>query len=144
MVDPVSSLLPFPVPVNHLGMFRRAGPSSKLEAVEYYNNLSDHQHSSSSAGNDNEGPVDLAIIVDPIIATGVTCLGAVESLREYGAKRIIVLSILCAAPGIAAVAASADNVEIWTGHCDPGTDEKGMIRPGIGDVGDRLFLTLGK
>jgi len=143
MVDPVAALLPFPVPVNHLGMFRRAGPSSKLEAVEYYNNLSDHKNSASSAADEGY-PADLAIIVDPIIATGVTCLGAIESLRDYGAKRIVVLSVLCAAPGITAVAESADNVEIWVGHCDPGTDEKGMIRPGIGDVGDRLFLTVGK
>jgi uracil phosphoribosyltransferase len=23
-------------------------------------------------------------------------------------------------------------------------DERGMIKPGLGDIGDRLFLTLGK
>jgi uracil phosphoribosyltransferase len=122
-------------------MFRRPGPSSQLEAIEYYNNLSDHKPNSTKP---DEGPVDLAIVVDPIIATGVTCLGAIESLKDYGAKKIVILSVLCATSGLKAVAESADNVEIWVGHCDPGTDEKGMIRPGIGDVGDRLFLTLGK
>jgi uracil phosphoribosyltransferase len=113
MVDPVASLLPHPVPVNHLGMFRRRGASSKLEAVEYYNNLSDHHNSSSAAADEAAGPVELAIIVDPIIATGVTCLGAVDSLREYGARKIVVLSVLCAEEGVRAVAESADNVEVW-------------------------------
>jgi uracil phosphoribosyltransferase len=36
------------------------------------------------------------------------------------------------------------NVEFWVGGCDPTTDPKGWIRPGMGDVGDRLFLTIGK
>ena len=35
-------------------------------------------------------------------------------------------------------------VEIWVGSVDPETDSKGMIKPGLGDVGDRLFLTIGK
>lgn len=129
MVDAVSSILPFPVPINHLGMYR----DSALQPVEYYNNLSDHA-----------AAVDLAIILDPVIATGVTCLGAIESLRDYGAKKILVIGVLCSDTGIRKVAECGDDVQIWVGSCDPGTDERGMIRPGIGDVGDRLFLTLGK
>lgn len=35
-------------------------------------------------------------------------------------------------------------VEIWVGGCDQEVDGRGMIRPGMGDVGDRLFLTIGK
>jgi uracil phosphoribosyltransferase len=27
---------------------------------------------------------------------------------------------------------------------DAETDERGMIKPGLGDIGDRLFLTVGK
>lgn len=130
LVDPVSALLPFAVPVNHLGMYRDQG----LNPVEYYNNLSDHA----------EEAVDLAIVLDPIIATGVTCLGAIESLRDYGAKKILIIGVLCSEPGVRKVAECGMNVDIWVGGCDPETDERGMIRPGMGDVGDRLFLTLGK
>ncbi len=35
-------------------------------------------------------------------------------------------------------------VEVWVGGVDEGVDVRGMIRPGLGDVGDRLFLTIGK
>ena len=44
-------------------------------------------------------------------------------------------------------------MEIYVGAIDDeedggegrgGIDERGMIRPGLGDVGDRLFLTIGK
>jgi uracil phosphoribosyltransferase len=130
MVDAIQALLPYHVPVNHLGMFRDA----TLNPVEYYNNLSDHKGS----------PVELAIICDPLIATGATCMGAIESLRDYGAKKIIVLSVLCSEPGVRKIAKGAEDVHIFVGGMDTKTDERGMIRPGIGDVGDRLFLTKGK
>jgi uracil phosphoribosyltransferase len=127
LVDAVSDLLPFPVPVNHLGMYR----DTSLRPVEYYNNLSD------------AGGVDLSIVVDPVLATGVTCLGAIESLRDAGVKKILIIAVLCSRAGLLKVAQCQD-VDIWVGHCDASTDERGMIRPGMGDVGDRLFLTLGK
>lgn len=34
--------------------------------------------------------------------------------------------------------------EIWVAGLDENINEKGMIVPGLGDVGDRLFLTIGK
>jgi len=37
-----------------------------------------------------------------------------------------------------------EGTEIWVAGVDQDITEKGMIKPGLGDVGDRLFLTLGK
>lgn len=37
-----------------------------------------------------------------------------------------------------------EGVEIWVGGVDEELTDKGMLRPGLGDVGDRLFLTMGK
>ncbi len=37
-----------------------------------------------------------------------------------------------------------EGVEIWVAGVDANVNEKGMITPGLGDVGDRLFLTIGK
>jgi len=35
-------------------------------------------------------------------------------------------------------------VEIWVAGVDSEVNAAGMIKPGLGDVGDRLFLTIGK
>ncbi|KAM3500786.1 hypothetical protein MY10362_006103 [Beauveria mimosiformis] len=132
MVDAVQTVLPRLVPVHHLGMYREP---STLDPVEYYNNLS-------SGGS---GAASLAILVDPIIATGGTCAAAIQTLREWGAKRVLVLSVLGAAPGVAQVAREwPEGTELWMAAVDEGLTPEGMVKPGLGDVGDRLFLTLGK
>lgn len=138
MVPALSSLLPGPVPIHHLGLFRE---KTTLQPVEYYNNLPYHSPTSVHPG----GPADLAIVVDPIIATGATACAAIDSLREHGVKRIVVVSVLATREGLAQACGEwEEGVEVWVGGCDEGVDEKGMIRPGVGDIGDRLFLTLGK
>lgn len=83
-------------------------------------------------------------MVDPVIATGATAMAAVETLRDWGVKRVIVVAILGSADGLKRVAESWDQVEIYVGGCDAETDERGMIKPGLGDIGDRIFLTVGK
>ncbi|KAK3379610.1 uracil phosphoribosyltransferase-domain-containing protein [Lasiosphaeria ovina] len=136
MVEAIQTLLPAPVPVHHLGLYRE--PIS-LEPVEYYNNLPDH---SSATG---QGASGLAVILDPVIATGGTCAAAIQTLREWGAQRVLVLSVLGAASGVARAAAEwPAGVEIWLAGVDAELTDRGMLKPGLGDVGDRLFLTIGK
>jgi len=140
MVDALQSLLPSPVPVHHLGMYRE---KTTLDPVEYYNNLPYHKASTGAAG---EAKVpDLAIVVDPIIATGSTVCAAIETLRDWGVPRIIAVSVLSSQAGLVkASQAWSEGVEVWVGGVDAETDERGMIKPGLGDIGDRLFLTVGK
>ncbi|KAK4650336.1 hypothetical protein QC762_706520 [Podospora pseudocomata] len=139
MVDPLSSLLPHPPPIHHLGLFRE--PSTLLP-VEYYNNLPNHLSSSSSS---SEKTPDLTIVLDPVIATGGTSAAAIQTLKEWGTKRILVLSILGAKPGVELAANEwPEGTEIWLAGLDAELTERGMLKPGMGDVGDRLFLTIGK
>ncbi|CAN8096893.1 unnamed protein product [Discula destructiva] len=136
MVEAIQTLLPNPVPVHHLGLYRE--PVS-LEPVEYYNNLPEHITNSSAPSP------SLAIILDPVIATGGTCAAAIQTLREWGAQRILVLSVLGAEPGVKRAAAEwPAGVEIWLAAVDSELTPEGMLKPGLGDVGDRLFLTIGK
>ncbi|KAH9824515.1 Uracil phosphoribosyltransferase [Teratosphaeria destructans] len=136
MVEPIQSLLPHAVSVHHLGMYRE---KTTLQPVEYYNNLPYHK-----AGDQSKIP-ELAIIVDPIIATGSTVCAAIDTLRDWGVPKIVTLSILASGGGLKRAAeAWSEGVEMWVGGVDAETDEKGMIKPGLGDVGDRLFLTVGK
>lgn len=136
MLDAMQSLLPSPVSVHHLGMYRE---KSTLQPVEYYNNLPYHRE------GDVSNISDLAIIVDPIIATGSTVCAAIDTLREWGVGRIISISVLASEGGLRRAAESwPEGVELWVGGVDAETDERGMIKPGLGDMGDRLFLTVGK
>ncbi|GAB7328884.1 hypothetical protein MBLNU13_g00755t1 [Cladosporium sp. NU13] len=136
MVDALQSLLPEPVPIHHLGMYRE---KTTLDPVEYYNNLPYHK-----VGGESKVP-DLAIVIDPIIATGSTVCAAIDTLRDWGVPRIIAISVLSSQAGLQKASEIwPQGVELWVGGVDAETDEKGMIKPGLGDVGDRLFLTVGK
>ncbi|CEI62781.1 hypothetical protein FVEN_g643 [Fusarium venenatum] len=134
MVEAVQTMLPVAVPVHHLGMYREP---STLDPVEYYNNLP-QQSSTEKASS-------LAILVDPVIATGGTCAAAIQTLREWGAERILVLSVIGANEGVQRVAAEwPEGCEVWIAAVDNELTSDGMLKPGLGDVGDRLFLTIGK
>ena len=141
MVEALQNLLPDAVPVHHLGLFREP---HTLQPVEYYNNLPYHRPSTASP---DPFPVpEIAILLDPVIATGGTSSAAIQILLDWGVKRVVMISVLGSEPGVrrAAEENGSENVEIWVGAVDGDVDERGMIRPGLGDVGDRLFLTVGK
>lgn len=132
------------MPVHHLGLFRDKATGA---AIEYYNNLPYHQPSASDPHNPNRagGPSELVILVDPVIATGATACAAIDTLRDWGVQRVVMLGVLASLPGLVRAAEQwPEGVSIWVGGADEGTDAGGMIKPGLGDVGDRLFLTMGK
>jgi len=130
----IQQLLPNPVPIHHLGLFR---DKATLSAVEYYNNLPYREPSAP--------PSDLTILLDPIIATGATACAAIDTLRDWGTKKIVMISVLGSMPGLIRAAEEwGKSVEIWVGAVDEECDGNGMIKPGLGDVGDRLFMAIGK
>ncbi|KAL9067105.1 MAG: hypothetical protein Q9161_007097 [Pseudevernia consocians] len=141
MLEALQTLLPELVPVHHLGLFRE--PTS-LQPVEYYNNLPYHHPTSV---NPDPFPIpSIAILLDPVIATGGTSSAAIQTLLEWGVRKVVVISVLGSEEGVrrAAEENGSESVEIWVGGLDKQVDERGMIRPGLGDVGDRLYLTIGK
>ncbi|KAF3911716.1 hypothetical protein AA313_de0204622 [Arthrobotrys entomopaga] len=121
MLEAFNNLLPTPPAVHHLGLFRE---KATLQPVEYYNNL---PTSSSSSTH----PADIAIILDPVIATGGTAVAAIQTLKEWGVKRIVLCSILGAKDGVEHAAAEwPEGVQVLIGAMDPKTNDKGMIVPG--------------
>ena len=118
-----------------------------LQPVEYYNNLPFARPASSSAANprDNTAAASLALLLDPVIATGGTSAAAIQTLKEWGVERVIVVSVLGSVEGVRRAAEEwAEATEVWVGGLDEELNDRGMIKPGLGDIGDRLFLTLGK
>ena len=65
------TLLPTTTEVHHLGLFRE---EATLSAVEYYNRLPSMR---------KRGPVDVAFVIDPILATGNTACAAIQILQEW-------------------------------------------------------------
>jgi uracil phosphoribosyltransferase len=90
-------------------------------------------------------PGDLAeawvYLLDPMLATGGSAVMAVEGLREMGARRVRLVSIVAAPEGVARLQAAAPEVEIYTAAIDRGLDARKYILPGLGDFGDRLYGT---
>ncbi|MER1967728.1 uracil phosphoribosyltransferase [Castellaniella sp. GW247-6E4] len=83
----------------------------------------------------------LALIVDPMLATGGSMVATIDMLKQAGSRNIRALVLVAAPTGIAAVERAHPDVEIYTASIDSHLDENGYIVPGLGDAGDRIFGT---
>lgn len=83
----------------------------------------------------------VAIIIDPMFATGGTAIDAVEFLKKKGVKDIRFLSIVSAPEGLEKFSKLYPDVPVYTAAIDAGLNENGYIVPGLGDAGDRVFNT---
>ena len=125
MVPGVERLIPG-CRVGHVGMYR---DEDTLEPVEYYSNA----------------PAELAgrvfLVVDPMLATGGSAVAAVDLIKAKGAVDIRFLCLVAAPEGVERMREAHPDVRIWTAALDRQLNEKGYIRPGLGDAGDRMFGT---
>lgn len=126
MVDGALALVPT-AKVGHVGIYR-----DKLNgntATDYYCKL----------------PFDISnrevIVLDLMLATGVSAVKAVDIVKDAGAKNIKFMCVLTCPEGIKALHEAHPEVEIICGAIDDGLNEDLYIVPGIGDGGDRLFGT---
>ncbi|NEN74760.1 uracil phosphoribosyltransferase [Pelistega sp. NLN82] len=83
----------------------------------------------------------MAIIIDPMLATGGSMVATIDMLKASGCKEIRALTLVSAPEGIAKVSRAHPDVNIYTASIDQGLNEQGYIIPGLGDAGDRLFGT---
>jgi uracil phosphoribosyltransferase len=125
MAEGVLELLPL-AQVWHLGMYR---DHASLQPVAYYNRLP------------RPPTVDLALVLDPMLATGGSATAAVRLLRESGIARIKFIGLVAAPEGLARLEAEYPEVPIHVAAVDDHLNEQGYIVPGLGDAGDRQFLT---
>ncbi len=112
--------------VNFVGMYRN---EETLEPVTYYRKLS------------NDIEFRTALIVDPMLATGNSLCATIDLLKRGGCARIKVLCLVAAPEGVAKLAETHPEVEIYSAALDERLNENGYILPGLGDAGDRLFGT---
>lgn len=123
MVDPVLNLIP-EAEVWHLGFYR---DEQTLKPVEYYKKL--------PPGD----AVDVALILDPMLATGGSAVAALEAIADWGVKKTKLLSMIAAPEGLATVRKAFPDTVTYVCAIDSHLNEHGYIVPGLGDAGDRIF-----
>ena len=125
MLHGVCELIP-KARVGFVGLYR--DPETK-QPVEYYSKLPKPTTDS------------MALVIDPMLATGGSINATIALLKRHGYDSIVVLSILAAPEGIEAVEMEHADVRIYVGGIDERLDDHKYIVPGLGDAGDRLFGT---
>jgi uracil phosphoribosyltransferase len=75
------------------------------------------------------------------LATGGSACDAIDLLKKRGCKHIKFMAIIGAPEGIAKVAETHPDVNIYVSTVDRCLNDHGYILPGLGDAGDRLFGT---
>jgi uracil phosphoribosyltransferase len=125
MVDPVLNFIPH-AEVWHLGLYR---DEATALPVEYYQKLPDRD------------PVDVALVLDPMLATGGSACVAINTLCRWGVPSIKLLATIAAADGIQEVQKNFPETQIYVCTIDPTLNENKFIVPGLGDAGDRIFRT---
>ena len=127
MVEPMLDLIPTSE-VWHLGMYR---DEATAKPVHYYSKLPPDR------------PVEVAFVLDPMLATGGSALMAIDAIKKWGVTEIKMLSIIAAPEGIERMRNQYPEVQVHTCVIDECLNEDHFIVPGLGDAGDRIFNTIG-
>ena len=125
MVDGMLDMIPA-AKVGHIGLYR---DPDTFEPIEYYCTL----------------PADCdereVFVVDPMLATGGSCVAAIQLLKDKGVKNIRFMCIIAAPEGVERMKAAHPDVDLYIGALDDHLNEHKYIVPGLGDAGDRIFGT---
>jgi uracil phosphoribosyltransferase len=136
MTDGALRLIP-EARVGHLGLYR---DEESLQPVGYYESIPRHAADAEM------------VVVDPMLATGGSAVHAINRLKRDversdderaapGRCRLRFVCLVAAPEGVAAMQEAHPEVPIWCAAVDRQLDERGYIRPGLGDAGDRIFGT---
>ncbi|MBT3203209.1 MAG: uracil phosphoribosyltransferase [Gammaproteobacteria bacterium] len=125
MLDGVIELIPN-ARISVVGLYRN---EETLEPVPYFEKL--------------VSDIDkrMALIVDPMLATGGSFNAAVDMVKKAGCTNIRGLFLVAAPEGIEAVQKQHPDVDIHIAAVDDHLNDQGYIIPGLGDAGDKLFGT---
>ena len=120
MVEGMLAMIPA-AKVGHIGLYR---DPETLEPVEYYCKLP-------SDCNERE-----VYVVDPMLATGGSCVAAIQMLKEKGVKNIHFMCIIASPEGVERLQKEHPDVDIYIAALDEKLNDHGYFVPGLGDAGD--------
>lgn len=125
MLDGVLELMPS-AKISVVGLYR---DEETLEPVTYFEKLA------------SDMDQRMALIIDPMLATGGSMNATIDILKEAGCKNIRALVLVAAPEGLDKVQSAHPDVDIYTASIDSHLNENGYIIPGLGDAGDKIFGT---
>jgi uracil phosphoribosyltransferase len=111
----------------HIGVAR---DHETLKPKTYYRNLP------------NPDRIDVAVVLDPMLATGGSAIETIGLLKSTGVPRIKFVGLIAAPEGVAALRQAHPDVPMFLAAVDEKLNEVGYIVPGLGDAGDRQFGTV--
>jgi uracil phosphoribosyltransferase len=125
MMNGVLNLIPS-AKVSVVGLYRN---EETLEPVKYYVKMT--------------GQIEerIALILDPMLATGGTLIATIDLLKESGCRSIRGIFLVAAPEGIKKVQQRHPDVDIYVAAIDERLNDIGYILPGLGDAGDKIFGT---
>ena len=126
MADAILQLVP-DAQVWHLGLYR---DHQTLKPVTYYNKMPPLP------------ALDVAVVLDPMLATGGSAQAVTEILKQRGVGRVKFIGLIAAPEGVRTLREQFPDVALHLGALDSHLNEIGYIVPGLGDAGDRQFATL--
>jgi len=125
MMDGVIDLIPS-AKVSVVGLYRN---EETLEPVRYYVKMTSKMEER------------MALILDPMLATGGTLTATIDLLKEGGCKHIRGLFLVAAPEGLRRLEELHPDVDVYVAAIDERLNEVGYILPGLGDAGDKIFGT---
>ena len=125
MMNGVLHLIPS-AKVSVIGLYRN---EETLEPVQYYLKVTGNMHER------------MALILDPMLATGGTLVATIDQLKQAGCRKIRGIFLVAAPEGIRRVEKEHPDVDIYVAAIDEKLNDIGYILPGLGDAGDKIFGT---
>jgi uracil phosphoribosyltransferase len=125
MMPGVLNLIPA-AKVSIVGLYRN---EETLAPVRYYVKLAKSME------------MRVALILDPMLATGGSTVAAIDLLKESGCPQIKGIFMVAAPEGIRRVEAAHPDVDLYVAAVDEKLNNVGYILPGLGDAGDKIFGT---
>ncbi|MGD8703485.1 MAG: uracil phosphoribosyltransferase [Desulfosarcina sp.] len=125
MMDGVLNLIPS-AKVSVVGLYRN---EETLAPVRYYVKMTSNVEKR------------IALILDPMLATGGTLVATIDLIKEAGCRQIRGLFLVAAPEGLKRLEQTHPDVDVYVAAIDEKLNDIGYILPGLGDAGDKIFGT---
>lgn len=134
------------VPILRAGLGMMEGvlrliPSARVSVIGLYRNEETLQPVSYYVKLTSSMEERIALILDPMLATGGTLIATIDQLKASGCNQIKGIFLVAAPEGLQRLEDAHPDVDVYVASIDQKLNDIGYILPGLGDAGDKIFGT---